>query len=252
MSWPVEKSIKSIAYNQRIRFLVLHYTATNFKASLEILTKKLSAHYLVPDPDDPTCTDNSLKIYQLVDETDRAWHAGVSNWEDRVNINDTSIGIEIVNQASYSKAGGFIFPPFNSLQIEAVTWLCSDILSRYPEITPTRIVGHADIAPLLKSDPGASFPWLELHKNGIGAWYTSEAKNRYTALYEKNGLPDVQNRQEQLANYGYKLPVTGADNKETHYCLRAFQLHFRPEKYDGIADIETMAILSALNERYHS
>ena len=252
MNWPVEKSIKSIAFNQRIRFLVLHYTATDFITSLAILTQKLSSHYLVPDPDDATCTDSSLKIYQLVDETDRAWHAGISNWEDRVNINDTSIGIEIVNQASYSKAGGFIFPPFNTLQIEAVTWLCRDILSRYPEITPTRIVGHADIAPALKSDPGAAFPWEELHKNGVGAWYTKETKNKYTALYEQSGLPDAQSIQKQLAKYGYKLSITGAANEETRYCLRAFQLHFRPEKHDGIADIETMAILSALNERYHS
>lgn len=111
-----------------------------------------------------------MRIFNLVEENERAWHAGASAWATRRNLNDTSIGVEIVNLATEDK-GVFTFPPYNPIQIAAVKELAANILQRYPDITPVNVVGHSDIAIGRKSDPGAAFPWKELYDAGIGAWY---------------------------------------------------------------------------------
>ncbi len=150
-------SYRSVAsFGHRVRFLVLHYTAQNFADSVKSLTgKSVSAHYLVPDPTEATYQAagfSGVRIFNLVDENERAWHAGTSQWGTRSNINDTSIGIEIVNLAS-GDGGNITFPPFNPQQIEAVTQLAQNILQRYPDISPVNVVAHSDIAPGRKSDP---------------------------------------------------------------------------------------------------
>ena len=242
-------SYKSTTYDKRVRFLILHYTAENFASSIESLTNKLSAHYLIPDPTDPTYKHNQLNIFNLVPEHERAWHAGVSAWEDRTNLNDSSIGIEIVNMAPGDQSTNLDFPDYNEQQIQATIELCNNIITRHPEITPTRIIGHCDIAPGRKNDPGPKFPWHKLYKHGIGAWYDVKTKEKYLAKYSKN-LPKISQIQSQLKNYGYAINITDNYDKQTKDCIRAFQIHFRPEKYDGIIDIETIAILSALIEKY--
>ena len=237
------KTYKSPSYNDRIRFLVLHYTAQNFSDSITSLTTKFSSHYLIPDPTDQTYQHQELKIFNLVAEQDRAWHAGVSSWENRNNINDHSIGIEIVNK-------GEGFPPYNKQQINALIDLCQDILKRYSDITPTRVIGHSDIAIGRKIDPGASFPWYELYKNHIGAWYDEATKEKYIQLYKTNGLPHASAIQSDLRSYGYNIDKTGLLDKKTSDTITAFQMHFRPQKYDGVIDIETAAILTSLTEKY--
>lgn len=117
-------------------------------------------------------------FFNLVDENERAWHAGVSYWDGRNNLNDTAIGIETVNLAT-DNDGVFTFPPYNVTQIAAIKALASNILYRFPDITPVNVVGHSDIAPGRKSDPGAAFPWKALYDAGIGAWYDDETKQRY-------------------------------------------------------------------------
>ena len=255
MHYPIKATQYSASScDQRIRFLVLHYTAEPFARALQSLRYKLSAHYLVPDPKDSTYQDihgnNQLEIFRLVHESDRAWHAGISGWEDRIHINDQSIGIEIVNLASYKEATGFDFPEYNNQQIDAVIQLCLSILKRYPDIRPTRIVGHADIAPGRKQDPGPAFPWYRLHQHGIGAWYQRSVKDKYLHLYQKHGLPDTAEVQHLLRTYGYAIKVSGIEDHYTLQCIQALQMHFRPQKYDGQLDLETAAILSALIERY--
>ena len=243
------RSVKG--FNRRPRFLVLHYTAVNFTGSVAALTgPSVSSHYLVPDPTDPTYAAagfSDLRIFNLVDESERAWHAGISAWAKRYNLNDTSIGVEIVYVATEEK-GAFTFPPYNPAQIQAVKALAANIIQRYPDITPTHVVGHSDIAIGRKSDPGAAFPWKELYDAGIGAWYEEATKRRYQEQFSGK-LPNKADIVTRLGLYGYDPKPA---NTETGYqnLLRAFQLHFRPQKYDGEPDAETAAILYALVDRY--
>lgn len=241
-------------FNSRIRFIVIHYTAANFQRSVELLTGgQASAHYLIPDPSDPTyitSENRGVKIFNLVDEKERAWHAGVSSWRGRNNLNDTAIGIELVNQATDDGHGHFTFPPFHPQQIAAVKALTSSIIQRYPDVSPSNIVGHSDIAPGRKSDPGPAFPWKTLFNSGIGAWYDEKVKEKYLFLF-RHQMPEQNDIIGKLKTYGYS--TEGATTKEGFTALiRAFQLHFRPENYSGVADAETAAILYALAEKYGS
>ena len=239
-------------FSSRIRFIVMHYTASNFKTSVELLTGgQASAHYLIPNPEDPSYSESGnreLKIFNLVDEKERAWHAGVSSWRGRNNLNDTSVGIEIVNQASDDGHGHFTFPPFHPEQISAVKALSINIIQRYPDITPANIIGHSDIAPGRKSDPGPAFPWKQLYQEGIGAWYDEGTKDKYIDRFRES-MPANEEIISKLSRYGYDVSGIN-DNDGFKSVIRAFQLHFRPEQYNGKIDVETAAILYALVDKY--
>ncbi|MES2998574.1 MAG: N-acetylmuramoyl-L-alanine amidase [Pseudomonadota bacterium] len=228
--------------SQRIFFLVLHYTALDFEKSLKVLTdpkKQVSAHYLVPE----TEMDKERKIFQLVQEEQRAQHAGVSTWQKRTNLNDTSIGIEIVNLGYKDEAGKRIWYPFTDYQIQSVIELTKIIVERY-QILPTHVVGHSDIAPNRKVDPGPLFPWKKLYENGIGAWFDEKK------LKIRKNTIDIKKLQINLQTYGYGIDVTGQLDAQTRIVLQAFQMHFRPNNYSGNADAETVAILENLLEKY--
>lgn len=243
------RSVKG--FNRRVRFLVMHYTAADFKASITALTgSSVSAHYLVPDPLDKTYIAagfKDMRIFNLVDENERAWHAGVSAWAGRGNLNDTAIGIETVNLATDNN-GVFTFPPYNPTQIDAIKQLAANILQRYPDITPSNVVGHSDIAPGRKSDPGAAFPWKELYDAGVGAWYEDATRQRCQSQF-RTALPAKADIIAKLARYGYDTSAAGTESGYKHV-IRAFQLHFRPQNFDGILDAETAAVLYALVEKY--
>ncbi|SPP31342.1 N-acetylmuramoyl-L-alanine amidase AmiD [Arsenophonus endosymbiont of Aleurodicus floccissimus] len=184
-----------------------------------------------------------------MDENERAGHTGVSLWAGRTNLNDTAIGIEIVNKAGYAN-GKMIFPLFNDNQVDAVKELALNIIQRYPDMSPTNIVGHSDIAIGRKSDPGAAFPWKKLYDTGIGAWYEEEIKQKYMEQF-KNKIPAKTEIVKKLKSYGYDVSQA-ANNSDYTKLIRAFQLHFRQSNYDGIIDVETVAILYALVEKYFS
>ncbi|HGJ5882301.1 N-acetylmuramoyl-L-alanine amidase [Arsenophonus sp.] len=244
------RSVKS--FNRRVRFLVMHYTVANFKSSVNTLTgSSVSAHYLVPDPSDQTYIDagfKNMRIFNLVDENERSWHAGVSEWAGRNNLNDTAIGIETVNLAIENN-GEFTFPPFHPQQIEAIIELSINIMQRYPDISQVNVIGHSDIAPGRKSDPGAAFPWEDLYKAGIGAWPDIDTIEKYKKKFISQGIPERSTIINLFNKYGYS--VKNANSADGFKQLtRAFQLHFRQENYDGVMDTETISILAALCEKY--
>jgi N-acetylmuramoyl-L-alanine amidase len=250
--------------NSKVRFLVLHYTSSNWERSLQLLRLpefEVSSHYLIPQTNDDSYRKSELDIYQLVDEKDRAWHAGKSKWEDGENINDQSIGIELVNRSKCYYQGDnkkldykndylCTFPDFDPLQVQLLIKLTQDILERYPAITPTRIIGHADIQPKNKSDPGPQFPWFTLYKNGIGAWYDNETVYKFWLRYSQQPMPSFLVVQCALSIYGYGIEITGVHDEQTFDIVRAFQMHFTPWQTNGEIDAGTVSTLWALLEKY--
>ncbi|WP_395301462.1 N-acetylmuramoyl-L-alanine amidase [Enterobacter sp. ECC-175] len=231
----------------RIKVLVIHYTADDFDTSLATLTdKNVSSHYLIPAR--PPAPDGKPRIWQLVPESELAWHAGISFWRGTNRINDTSVGIELENRGWQMINGQKRFTPFEPAQISALIPLAKDIIARY-SIKPENVVAHADIAPQRKDDPGPLFPWEALHRQGIGAWPDADR----VAFY-MNGRPRFQAVEQSalldlLARYGYEVPDKGTP-QQLKRVIMAFQMHFRPQLWNGAADVETMAIAEALLEKY--
>ncbi|HDL7822924.1 TPA: N-acetylmuramoyl-L-alanine amidase [Yersinia enterocolitica] len=246
--YKVDTSTPSIAQNERVRFLVLHYTATDDAESLRLLTQgDVSAHYLVKTH--PESFNGKPVVLQLVPESQRAWHAGVSYWQGRNSLNDTSIGIEIVNRGFTERMLRREWYPYNESQIELIERLTKDIVERY-NIEPANVVAHSDIAPLRKSDPGPLFPWKRLATQGIGAWPDDSTVTKYIAERNKHDMASVSIIQQALARYGYQIPQNGELDDETRQVIKAFQMHFRAQDFSGIPDVETEAIALALVEKY--
>jgi N-acetylmuramoyl-L-alanine amidase len=200
-----------------IDMLVLHYTGMRSAgAALARMcdpAAKVSAHY---------CIGEDGNVFRLVDEKQCAWHAGVSYWRGHEDINARSIGIELVNPGHE-----FGYRAFPEAQMDALIDLCGDILSRQA-IAPRNVVGHSDIAPSRKTDPGELFDWKRLAGEGIGLWPDPAP-----------GDPaDPEKLPAMLADYGYNTGEEGA--------LAAFQRHFRPSRIDAKADEETAGLLAGL------
>jgi len=197
-----------------IDMLVLHYTGMKTaEAALARLcdpAAKVSAHYTV---------DEDGTVYVHVPEARRAWHAGVSSWAGETDINARSIGIELVNPGHE-----FGYRDFADAQIETLIALCHGILLRHP-IPSLRVLGHSDVAPARKEDPGELFPWERLARAGIGLWPKGLASDLGP---------------EALGRYGYD-PDAPQDK-----LIMAFQRHFRPKKLDGRWDGECGRLLSGL------
>ena len=262
-SLPVVYS-QSDNFNSRVNHVVIHFTSEDFDRSLAILTgqtdRSVSAHFLLPDPADKPYLSSNLKVYALVNTSDRAWHAGQSYWAGKTGLNDQSIGIEIVNlsgcNTDIAKLGNSAqfgtacqFVPFRDEQIVLLTRLLKELLKQYPDIKPESVVGHADIAPSRKVDPGPLFPWKTLHDAGIGAWFDESRVSELVVLLDQHPLT-IRQQQVLLAAYGYDLSITGLEDERSQLALRAFQMHFRPANYSGFFDNESTARLISLLERY--
>lgn len=225
-------------FNERklpVSILVLHYTGMETaEAAIERLCDpdaQVSAHYVVKE-------DGA--VLQLVDEENRAWHAGVSVWNGITDVNSASIGIEIVN-------GGHDFglPDFPDAQINALIPLCKGILSRH-DILPKNIVGHSDIAPDRKEDPGEKFPWRGLAAAGIGLWPGEGNGDRRILFEPGNRDRGVTLLQQALAGVGYEVVLDGVMSEAMVSVVKAFQRRYRPEQVDGIVDMETFDLVSRL------
>jgi len=194
---------------------------------------EVSSHYLI---------HLDGRIVQLVAEDARAWHAGRGRWNDCGDINSCSIGIEIVNTGH---DGGL--PEYPKAQIDAVIALCSDI-TRRRAIKAKRVLGHSDIAPARKADPGEHFPWQTLHRAGLGHWIAPEPLRDGPLLQHGDDSAAVAQWRAALNLYGYDAGEGTAFDEQLFFCTRAFQRHFRPARVDGAADystIETMRKLTA-------
>ncbi len=214
-----------------VDMLVLHYTDTPDTATaLDLLTDpatKVSAHYLV---------DTDGRIYALVREDRRAWHAGVASWRGVADINACSIGIELQNRG-HSSAGPDGPEPYPDAQIAALVRLARDIRSRH-DIPDHRILGHSDVAPLRKQDPGAHFPWSRLAEAGIGLWPTGTWPVQRAS--DAPAMSGTSQLQATLARIGYGVRVDGHAGEETRAVIAAFQRHFLPDRVTGTADADTL------------
>ncbi|WP_338670369.1 N-acetylmuramoyl-L-alanine amidase [Pantoea dispersa] len=231
----------------RIKVVVIHYTAEDFPSSLATLTdRNVSAHYLIPQQ--PPQKNGTGVIWQLVPENQLAWHAGPSFWRGATRINDTSIGIEIVNDGYRRTLTGRQWQPFTAAQITALTALVRDISQRYG-ISPENIVGHSDIAPQRKQDPGPLFPWQQLARQGLGAWPDAATVQRYLANQPPDAPVEAATLLAALQRYGYDVAAAPTPQMQRKL-IAAFQMHFRPRDYRGEADAETLAIARALLAKY--
>jgi len=200
--------------DRTIDMLVLHYTG--MRSAQEALARlcdpaaKVSAHYTI---------DEDGTVYVHVPEARRAWHAGLGHWAGASDINARSIGIELINPGHE-----FGYRAFPDTQIAALTTLCHSILMRHP-IPSWRVLGHSDVAPARKEDPGELFPWQQLAKAGVGLWPQAIAGDLNASA---------------LAQFGYD-PDAPQDK-----VIAAFQRHFRHKKLDGQWDSECAGLLASL------
>jgi N-acetylmuramoyl-L-alanine amidase len=233
-----DKTYTAKGQSSRARFLVLHYTVSDRASSIKILTEQqVSAHYLVTDDPKPV-------IYNLVDENNASWHAGNSSWKNYTQLNNSSIGIEIVNPGWKDTPTGRVYAPFPQSQIDAIIPLVRDIVARH-HIAPENVLGHSDIAPLRKQDPGPMFPWKQFADAGLVVWPDATRVAAVTPIFQTQ-LPDMAWYQKKLASWGYGLVQSGNLDEQTRTVLSAFQMKYRPANIDGVPDVETAALLEAL------
>ena len=211
--------------------VVLHYTGMvdgpSALARLCDPVAKVSSHYLV---------EEDGRVFRLVPEERRAWHAGVSSWRGEREVNGASIGVEIVNPGHEHG-----YRPFPEAQVQAVIALLADIRGRW-DIPDRNLVAHSDVAPARKSDPGELFPWRRLAEAGHGLWAEPEPAPGPALAPGDSGL-GVFALQAALTRLGYDLPPSGAFDPATTAVVTAFQRHWRGERVDGVADGETRARL---------
>jgi N-acetylmuramoyl-L-alanine amidase len=219
-----------------VDMLVLHYTGMPTGdaalARMRDPAAKVSAHYMI---------EEDGRVFRLVPEDRRAWHAGVASWRGHRDINARSVGIEIVNPGHE-----FGYRKFPAAQMAALTALARDILARH-SIPSRNVVGHSDVAPARKTDPGELFAWRDLAQAGIGLWPQTAAPGPDDRTFrpgEADGT--ITTVQRQLSAYGYALDITGVLDDATATVLTAFQRHFRPACIDGALDGETAGLVAAV------
>jgi N-acetylmuramoyl-L-alanine amidase len=222
--------------DQPVDTLVLHYTdMVSTPAAIALLcdpAARVSAHYVV---------DESGEVFELVDEAERAWHAGESHWRGAANINARSVGIEIANPGH--SHGYVAFPP---VQMQSVIALCKQIIARHA-IPARNVVAHSDVAFLRKTDPGELFDWAWLAREEIGVFPAHAKPMLGSDLGRGDNGKKVIRLQTSLANWGYGLKLDGDYGEKTEKCVTAFQRHYRPENIDGKWDDECAGLLAALH-----
>jgi len=225
------KSKRSIA---SIKAIVIHYTGMQSeRESIKRLCdplSKVSCHYLI---------NLNGKIYKLVKEKNIAWHAGKSCWGNYNNLNKISLGIELVNRGHQ-----FGYTKFKKKQISSLVMLCKKLIRKY-KINKKNVIGHSDIAPLRKIDPGEKFPWEYLSKKKIGIWHSYQ--NNFLKKYRKLKVVK-KNDKKKFIRFLSKIGYCNQINKDKTYSkiTMAFQRHFRKELVNGALDRECFIIAQNL------
>ena len=235
--------LKSPNYSKKKRninqiiMIIIHYTGMqSMRASINRLMNsrhKVSCHYLI---------SREGKIFQMVNDNRIAWHAGQSKWGKFNNLNDKSIGIELVN-----KGHKFGYQKFSKKQIKALIKVCSKLKRKY-KIKSRYILGHSDVSPLRKSDPGEKFPWSKLNKKKIGIWYSS--RNRNLKL-KKLSVKDLKRAfLINLHKLGYRYFDKSKPSKTDKLVIKSFQRRFRQKKVNGVVDFECFEISDKLVKKH--
>lgn len=233
----IDTSHTARGQDSRVQYVVLHYTSSDSTRAMNTLTLgEVSSHYLI-DTNPPT-------IYRLVDENRRAWHAGDSSWQGRTWLNASSIGIEIVHPGYRDTPQGRHWYPWDPQQIDRLIPLLQDILQRHG-LSPEHVIGHSDIAPQRKLDPGPLFPWQQLAAAGVASWPDAAQVAQYQHLLAGQ-TPPLAWFEMALERFGYSLARRPGQTDATRNIIAAFQMRFRPARHDGLPDAHTAAILAAL------
>jgi len=220
-----------------IKFLVIHYTGMQSeRESIKRLCNpksKVSSHYFI---------NQNGKIYRLVEDNRIAWHAGKSCWGKYKNLNKNSIGIEMIN-----KGHQFGYTNFKKKQLSNLIKICQNLIKKY-RIKRQNIIGHSDIAPLRKLDPGEKFPWKRLGNNKIGIWHNLEEK--YLIKFRKVKIANKSKLEfiNRLKKIGYCFNI----NKKGSFLkiIKAFQRHYRKELINGIVDKECLIIAKNISKNF--
>ena len=215
--------------NKKINSIIIHYTGMQSeRESLERLVSlksKVSCHYLI---------NRSGKIFRIVKDHHIAWHAGKSMWGKYKNLNKNSIGIELVN-----KGHKYGYQSFTKIQIKKLIYLCKSLKRKY-RIKNKLILGHSDIAPLRKIDPGEKFPWHYLSSKKIG-FYPAIKKERNRSKKKQN----IREFFKNLQNIGYRY----LKKKFKKKIIKNFQRRYRQNRVDGVLDSETLKISEILSKK---
>ena len=214
-----------------IKFIVFHYTGMkNEKEAIRKLTdsySKVSSHYLIK---------NNGEVITLVPDLYISWHAGISSWKNYKSINKYSIGIEISNPGHYNK-----YKKFSKIQIQAILKLSKFLIKKY-KIKINFILGHSDIAPYRKKDPGEKFPWFFLSQKGVGSWFITKKKN----IQKKKNKNLRDNFFNNLHKIGYRYFNKKRKLSSDLKVIKAFQRRYRQNKVNGLIDQECVQISAIL------
>ena len=217
---------KIIRRRKEIKYVVIHYTGMQSEIEsidrLKNTSSKVSCHYLI---------NRKGLITQLVMENKVAWHAGKSKWKKFNNLNSNSIGIELVN-----KGHQWGYQNFSNLQIKTLINLCINLKKKY-KIKNVNFLGHSDIAPLRKLDPGEKFPWKKLSNFGIGTWYKEKIEN---VKIKKNKRSDLFFK--NLNKIGYRYFNLRRRTRKDKMIIKAFQRRYNSHKVTGLIDQKTLNI----------
>ena len=227
---------------KKIKFIIIHYTGMKKESDavnrLTSIQSEVSSHYLIK---------NNGNILTLVPDLYEAWHAGKSSWKNYKSLNQNSIGIEIINPGHK-----FGYKRFSKKQISSLLKLNKFLIKKY-KISPKNILGHSDIAPDRKKDPGEKFPWEYLSKNNIGLWHSLKKKRLMKNRNFKTSKIEKELFFNNLFKIGYskKTPKELSKNKYLKNLIKAFQRRFRQEMINGIIDQECLLISKDLIKKYN-